>query len=77
MYSGNFDNEEFFKWLKTVRADWALSYDGKSGNDDNTYDVPKDLYSQHVYIKSGNSSFKRIKQSDKNAMVFESLYLKK
>lgn len=77
MYSGNFDNEEFFKWLKTVRADWALSYDGKSGNDDNTYDVPKELYSKHVYIKSGNSSFKRIKQSDSKAMVFESLYLKK
>ena len=77
MYSGNFNNVDFFKWLNTVRADWALSYDGKSGNDDNTYDVPKDLYSQHVYIKSGNSSFKRIKQSDNKAMVFESLYLKK
>jgi DNA adenine methylase len=55
----------------------VLSYDGKSGNEDNTFDVPTDLYTKHVYIKSGNSSFKRIKQSDNKAMVFESLYLKK
>jgi DNA adenine methylase len=76
MYSDEFDNKAFFKWLKTLRADWVLSYDGKSGNDDNTFDVPKELYSKHVYIKSGNSSFKRIKQSDNKAMVFESLYIK-
>lgn len=40
-----------------------------SGNVDNTYEVPSDLYSKHLYIKSGNSSFKR-------TIVYESLYIK-
>ena len=77
MYSGeDFDNIRFFNWLKNVKCKWALSYDGKSGNKDNTYDVPTDLYDEHMYLSSGNSSFKRITETDKNANVFESLYLK-
>lgn len=30
----------------------------------------------HVYLDSGNSSFKRLVQTDKNAMVRESLYIR-
>ena len=78
MYAGqDFDNTSFFKWLKNINCKWALSYDGKSGEEDNTYDVPTDLYDEHYYLSSGNSSFKRLKETDKNAMVFESLYIKK
>ena len=54
-----------------------MSFDGKSGNEDNTFDVPKDIYGEHIYIKSGKSSFKRILGNDKNATVYESLYIKK
>lgn len=77
MYYDWFDEENFFKWLIYIKCQWVLSYDGKSGKEDNTYEVPKDLYDKHIYLKSGNSSFKRIKETDKNAMVFESLYIKK
>lgn len=76
IYGDEFDNVRFFKWLKNLPCKWALSYDGKSGDEDNTYDVPTDLYDEHMYLSSGNSSFKRITESDKNANVFESLYLK-
>lgn len=72
---GFFDNDEFFKWLKELKCKFVLSYNGISGETDNTYKVPSDVYDKHVYIKSGNSSFKRIKQSDNNAIVYESLYL--
>lgn len=75
MYNGDFDNDEFFKWMKELKCKFALSYDGISGETDNTYKVPSDVYDKHVYVKSGNSSFKRIKQSDNNAIVYESLYL--
>lgn len=51
-----------------------LSYDGKSGDNDKTVDVPKELYSRHEYVKSGVSSFKRIVKKEK-AMVFESIYI--
>lgn len=76
MYFDKFDNQEFFVWMKTIPCGYAFSYDGTSGNENHTYDVPTDLYNEHVYIKSGNSSFKRIKEVAKDAIVYESLYLK-
>ena len=76
IYSETFDNDAFFSWLQQNKCGWAFSYDGISGDEDNTYDVPKNVYDEHVYIKSGNSSFKRIKGSDNNALVYESLYIK-
>ena len=48
-----------------------------SGNVDNTYEVPSDLYSQHLYIKSRNSSFKRAIGKSNDSIVYESLYIKK
>lgn len=77
MYNGEFNNKTFFKWLERQPCGYVLSYDGKSGNEDNTYNVPENLYNEHVYLKSGNSSFKRIKEVNKDAMVYESLYIRK
>ena len=76
MYFNDFDNGRFFDWLGEVNCSYLLSYNGKSGEDDNTFPVPKSLYNEHIYIKSGNSSFKRIKEIDKSADVYESLYIK-
>lgn len=76
MYFGGLNTDEFFIWLKEQDGYYLLSYDGKSGDIDNTYDVPKDLYSEHIYLKSGNSSFKRTIGNSKNSIVYESLYLK-
>lgn len=76
MYQGSFNNEKLFDYLSKIQCGYALSYDGLSGKDVNTFPVPKKLYDNHILIKSGNSSFKRIKESDKNAMVYESLYIK-
>lgn len=75
MYFGGFDNTKFFEWLKGLKCKWLLSYDGKSGKEDNTYDVPRDLYNEHLYVKSGNSSFKRVIGKSKDSVVYESLYL--
>lgn len=76
MYFGGFDNKKFFEWLRNINCGWILSYDGISGEIDSTYDVPNDIYDEHVYIKSGNSSFKRVIGKDKHAIVYESLYIK-
>lgn len=74
---GEFNNGELFEYLKGLDCGYVLSYDGLSGNDNNMFPVPKQIYDSHILIKSGNSSFKRIKESNKNAMVYESLYIKK
>lgn len=78
MYSGTLDFETYFNNLRDVNergVKFIMSFDGKSGNVDNTYSVPKDCYTHHTYIKSGNSSFKRTVGNDKHSMVYESLYL--
>lgn len=77
MYGEAFDNQTLWECLDDLNhrnIKWLLSYDGKSGETDNTVDVPKELYRRHEYIKSGISSFKRIVKKEK-AMVFDSLYL--
>ena len=78
MYFGGIDLEYFFSFLENVsqkNVKFALSFDGISGDVDNTSSVPKKCYNRHFYIKSGNSSFKRTIGKNKNAMVYESLYL--
>lgn len=63
---------DFHRILYTV-----MSYDGISGKEDNTFEVPQDLYDEHLYIKSGNSSFKRVIGKSNDSIVYESLYVKK
>ena len=76
MYFGGFDNKLLFEWIRSLECKWAMSYDGISGKIDNTYNVPDDLYREHVYIKSGNSSFRRVIGKSRDSIVYESLYLK-
>lgn len=76
MYEEAFDNQRLFKWMETLKCPYALSYNGISGNNDNTYEVPQQLYNEKLLILSGNSSFKRLKTESKHADVYESLYLK-
>lgn len=76
MYFGGLDVNTFFNWLGSQEGDWILSYDGVSGDVDSTYDVPTTLYTEHKYLKSGNSSFKRTMQGNSDSVVYESLYIK-
>lgn len=76
MYFGNFNQQTLFDYLRRLKCGFLMSYDGKSGDNDNTFDVPKDLYNEHLYIRSGNSSFRRVIGKSKDSIVYESLYLK-
>lgn len=75
MYFGSIDNEQLFDYIRNLKCKFALSFDGKSGDIDNTYNVPEDIYDKHIYIKSGNSSFKRVIGKSNDSIVYESLYL--
>lgn len=75
MYYGNFDNQALIAFLRGLECDWMLSYDGIAGKCDLTVDLPKDLYKEHLYLESGNSSFRRVIGKDKHCNVQESLYL--
>lgn len=76
-YYGTIDYKSFLTFLEGLNKrgiKYMLSFDGTRGDDDYTVDLPKELYSRHVMIPSGNSSFKKV--MDKQSMqVYESLYL--
>lgn len=76
MYYGGIDCDILFNYLRDLRCSYLLSFDGISGDIDNTYSVPNDVYDKHIYITSGNSSFKRTIGKNKEAIVQESLYVK-
>lgn len=76
MYYGTIDYKKFWTWLRNVPCKYILSFDGISGEEDNTWNVPKDIYSKHEYVLNGNSSFKRTIGKSNNSIVYESLYLK-
>lgn len=77
MYYGTIDYNKFWDWIRNLKCDYLLSFDGKTSNrGDNTYDVPKDIYSKHEYLCSGNSGFRRMNRTSNNTIVYESLYVK-
>lgn len=78
IYFDNFNSFNLFENLRMLNdknVKYAMSFDGISGNVDNTCNIPIDCYTNHFYLKSGKSSFKRIIGKDNDAMVFESLYI--
>lgn len=76
-YFGAIDFNKFLDYLYDLNkrgVKYMLSFDGKRGDKDYTVEIPKELYKRHVFIPSGNSTFKKVidKETEK---VFESLYL--
>lgn len=71
----SFNNIEFFDFLRKLNCTYLLSYDGKSGKVNNTFDMPHDLYESHEYINSSQSSFKRLVKQE-YVEVYDSLYIK-
>lgn len=76
MYYGVIDYNELWDWMRNQKCDYMLSFDGKTSSIDITYEVPKDIYSKHEYLYSGNSSFRRVTGNSNSEYVSESLYIK-
>ena len=76
MYYGAINYEEMWSWLRNLSCKYALSFDGISGKEDNTQEIPRDIYTRHEYLLSGNSSFKRTIGKSNDSIVYESLYVK-
>lgn len=73
-FAEEFNKEELFNFIHELPCKWALSYDGTSGKENNTFDIPKHIYKTHKYLDSSYSSFKKIVKQE-SAKVFDSLYL--
>ena len=70
MYNDNFN----FSWqfLKSLKCKWALTYDGKRSDVELDHDVPKDVYSTHIYLPNSLSSFNKLNKD--KIEVQESIY---
>ena len=76
-YFGTIDFDRFFRYLEDLnRRDvkFLLSFDGRRGESNYTVSVPKDLYKRHEFLRSGNSTFKKVIDKETEE-VFESLYM--
>jgi len=74
MYYGTIDYDLLWNWLRIQRGKYLLSFDGKTTSSDMTHAVPEDVYKTHVYLYSGNSSFRRTIGTSNKEYVSESLY---
>lgn len=73
MYFSNFNNIEFIEWLNNQKSKWILSYDGKVNDFEMKHKKPN--YKRHKYLKSGNSSFRRVIGNSNDSIVYESIYI--
>jgi len=73
MYFSNFNNDEFIDWLNSQESKWLLSYDGKVNDVEMEHKKPE--FKRHEYLKSGNSSFRRVIGNSNDSIVYESIYI--
>ena len=76
MYYGIIEYDKLWNYLKNCKGDYFLSFDGIAGEENNIYNVPKELYNDHILLNNGNSSFRRVIGNNNDVNVKESLYIK-
>ena len=76
-YIDDLDIPRFFTSLESLNSkgvNWALSFDGRRGDQNLIHNVPKSLYKRHLMLSSGLSSVNKVLNGPMDA-VEESLYL--
>lgn len=76
-YIKGLDLQRFFVALDDLNrrgVKWALSFDGKRGENDFLHAVPPDLFKRHLLLESGNSAVNKVLNGSVEK-VQESLYL--
>lgn len=76
-YFGTIELQDIINYLENLNkkgVKYALSFDGQRGDKSFTVQIPKNLYKRHIYLHSGNSTFRKV-QDKKMEKVYESLYL--
>ena len=74
MYFGKIDYEKLWDYLRAIPCKYALTFNKSAIVSEKTI-IPKDIYSKHISIVSGVSSFNRVVNCRRD-MIYENLYLK-
>ena len=72
LYSGKFDFQDFWKWMKRQHGSYLLSLNGFVNGDDRRVDVPAHLYGEQSQIEAGTGSL----NTDGPVHVTNSLYVR-
>ena len=73
IYFGNFDKNNFFNFIRSLKCKYAISYDGNTTENKNlNCKLDNDLYKNHYLIDNGISGFRKLHGN--NVYVKESLY---
>jgi len=75
-YSGPFDFDELFGWLRKQPCSYFLSLNGFLGSEDRRLNVPDDLFDRHLLIENGENAIDRIAGREPR-QVSESLYVRR
>lgn len=76
-YVQDLDLNKFLSFLEALnlkKVNWALSFDGSRGDENLTYELPRELYKFHTKLTSGHSAVQKV-LNDSVERVDESLYL--
>lgn len=76
-YAADLDLDRFFSALEKLNnkgVKWALSFDGRRGEQNLIHDIPRSLYKRHTLLSSGSSAVNKVLNGPIEA-VEESLYL--
>ena len=77
MYYGSISYPELLDYLEDLNSrnvNFAMSFDGRHGDEDRSVDIPKHLYKHSFLLYSGLSPFRKI-MTGNNDRVRESVYL--
>lgn len=72
-----FDLNDFYlelERLNKIGAKWMLTFDGTAGSRNYSFAPPCDTYQERFFVKTGNSSFKKL-MDNQNDVIRESVYL--
>ena len=60
--------------LNRIGAKWMLTFDGTAGSRNYSFEPPYDTYQEKFFIETGNSSFRKLMDNQKD-IIKESVYL--
>lgn len=60
--------------LNSIGTKWLLTFDGTAGNREYAFELPKEIYKNKIFIKTGNSPFTKTMKTTIDE-VYESVYL--
>ena len=75
LYYGIIDYDLLWDWMKKLKCDYSLSFNGVRGDMFYKYKIPNELYDKEIMLKNNQNGFRSIRGGISEEL-FEGLYIK-